>query len=308
MGFKMIYDTRNRQNIAKLADNTKAKTLEWYNYCIKNEVQILVYDTIRTIETQRENVKKGVSKTMKSYHLVGQALDFVPVDNNGKALWSISAYTTPKVIGCINYAKKLGFTWGGDWDNDGNWRDEKFLDAPHLQYNYTGYGKDTFGKKVVSTPSVPNVNTGTYNLHKPTVKSIQTELNARYKAGLSVDGYYGEKTREALLRALKVEMNKTHTKEMGRAIKTLDGKWYVALLELWGNIILSKDVKTSKSIIYILQASLYVNGHTEVGELDGYWGNKTTTALNNFRKKQGFKQDGLCGGSTWKALLEKVNK
>lgn len=288
MAFKMIYDTRNRQNLNKLADKTKQKAYQLYDYCIKEGIQILIYETIRTKAQQAENVKKGVSKTMQSYHIVGQALDWVLVDSKKNALWN--GYKSADAQKVIKYAKSIGFTSGFDW----GW------DAPHLQYDKIAYGKDTFGKSTTATPAKDSTQT--------IIKAIQTDLNAKYKANLTADGYYGEKTREALLRALKVEMNKSHTKEMGRAIKTIDGKWYVSLLDLWGKIILSKDVKTSKNIIYILQASLYVNGHTEIGDLDGVWGNNTTIALNNFRKKQGFKQDGRCGGSTWKALLEKVNK
>lgn len=146
MAFKMIYDERNRQNINKLADNTKIATLKWYQYCIDNEFQILIYETIRTVEQQKQNVANGASQTMKSYHIVGQALDFVFVDSNGSALWSVNEYVKKEHIKAINYAKSLGFTWGGDWDNDGNWRDETFLDSPHLQFEYNGYGTDTFGK------------------------------------------------------------------------------------------------------------------------------------------------------------------
>lgn len=132
----MIYDKRNRNNIDKLGDNTKRKALVWYEFCIKEGVNILIYETIRTKETQREYVNKGASKTMKSYHLVGQALDFVPISSKGEALWN--GYNDDKIKKIINYAIQLGFVWGGNW--------KKFVDKPHLQYEYRGYGTDTFGK------------------------------------------------------------------------------------------------------------------------------------------------------------------
>ena len=131
----MIYDKRNRENLNKLADNTKIKALQWYEYCVKNGYEVLIYETIRTVEKQRENVKKGVSKTMQSYHLVGQALDFVLIDSKGNELWK--GYHSTIADRVINYAKSLGFESGRDW----GW------DAPHLQYRYKGYGTDTFGKK-----------------------------------------------------------------------------------------------------------------------------------------------------------------
>ncbi|MGA3598568.1 M15 family metallopeptidase [Lysinibacillus agricola] len=147
----MIYDKRNRENLNKLADNTKIAAYKWYDYCLKNGYELLIYETIRTAEKQRQNIKKGVSQTMKSYHIVGQALDFVFIDKNGKELWSLKDYTSK--IQVINYAKSLGFTWGADWDNDGKWTDETFIDSPHLQYNWKGYGSDTFGK-VKPSPDV----------------------------------------------------------------------------------------------------------------------------------------------------------
>ncbi|MER2000896.1 MAG: M15 family metallopeptidase [Lysinibacillus sp.] len=151
MTFIPIYDKRNRENLDKLADNTKIAAYRLYQYCIDNRIQILIYETLRSQETQAAYVKKGASKTMRSYHLVGQALDFVFVDDKGTALWSINDYV--QKIQVINYAKFLGFTWGGDWDNDGDWRDEAFLDSPHLQFNHNGYGTDTFGKL-----PAPNIN------------------------------------------------------------------------------------------------------------------------------------------------------
>lgn len=135
MSFKMIYDERNRNNLNQLADNTKIKAYQWYQYCIDNKIQVLVYETIRTKEKQRENVAKGASKTMNSWHLTGQAIDWVLVDSKGNALWD--AYKTSNGLKVINYAKSIGFTSGHDW----GW------DSPHLQYDKIKYGNDTFKNK-----------------------------------------------------------------------------------------------------------------------------------------------------------------
>lgn len=139
----MIYDKRNRENINKLAYNTKLKASEWYSYCVRTNINILIYETLRDVKTQRKYVNEGKSQTMKSYHLVGQALDFVPVDSKGKALWN--GYGDSKIMQAINEAKRLGFVWGGDWKG--------FIDKPHLQYEYKGYGTDTFNKVVQTNVS-----------------------------------------------------------------------------------------------------------------------------------------------------------
>ncbi|PEF05486.1 peptidase M15 [Bacillus thuringiensis] len=148
----MKYQTRNVNNLNKLADNTKAAAFKWYQYCIDNGIEVLIYETIRTVEQQREYVRKGASQTMRSYHLVGQALDFVPIQSNGTEDWN--GYNKEPWASAIRYAKQIGFEWGGDWKG--------FVDSPHLQYNYKGYGTDTFGKSAqnVVTPPTSNDSVG----------------------------------------------------------------------------------------------------------------------------------------------------
>lgn len=139
----MYYDKRNRATLNELAPNTKRLAFKWYEYLVKNGIEILVYDARRTEAEQRANVNSGASQTMRSYHLVGQALDFVPADKKGKVYWSGSnAYGRADIKKAIKEAQRLGFTWGGDWDSDGDQRDETFIDSPHLQYEYKGYGTD----------------------------------------------------------------------------------------------------------------------------------------------------------------------
>ncbi|EPC5303545.1 M15 family metallopeptidase, partial [Listeria monocytogenes] len=103
-------------------------------------------ETIRTKEQQSANVASGASQTMRSYHLVGQALDFVMA--KGKTVdWG--AYRSDKGKKFVAKAKSLGLEWGGDWSG--------FVDNPHLQFNYKGYGTDTFGKGAsANVPAKPN--------------------------------------------------------------------------------------------------------------------------------------------------------
>lgn len=175
----MIYEKRNLENIKKLASHTREKALQWYDYCKKNNIEILVYETIRDEKTQRENVKKGVSQTMKSYHLVGQALDFVPVDQSGHALWN--GYNSKNIQKAIDYAKKLGFEWGGDWKG--------FKDEPHLQYNYKGYGTDTFNKKESKHDHVSN---GQVNINELVKKTLRGDFGNGEERKRNLGKYYNE--------------------------------------------------------------------------------------------------------------------
>lgn len=201
----MTFEKRNLENIAKLADHTKAAALKWHKYLAANKIDVLIYETIRSVETQRANVRKGASKTMRSYHLVGQALDFVPIIQ-GEADWA--GYNSPAMKKAIKEAKRLGFTWGADWDNDGQTSDEKFIDSPHLQFAYKGYGTDTFGEwtepKSKPEPKYPG-----YPLKERSTNTVDTQ-RIQKKLKIKTDGVFGPKTKAAVKafqkeRGLKVD-------------------------------------------------------------------------------------------------------
>lgn len=203
----MYYDKRNRATLNELAPNTKRLALKWYEFLVKNGIEVLVYDARRTIAEQKANVASGASQTMYSYHIVGQALDFVPV-KDGKALWS--GYNGANIQKAIKEAQRLGFTWGGDWDSDGNQRDETFTDSPHLQYEYKGYGTDKIlgsipvskpaakpkpsqgdGKAIVPYPGKP-LYKGAKGMVKKDIERIQ------HAVGASVTGKYDMATKKAV--------------------------------------------------------------------------------------------------------------
>lgn len=199
----MYYDKRNRATLNELAPNTKRLAFKWYEYLVKNDIEVLVYDARRTVAEQRANVNSGASQTMYSYHIVGQALDFVPV-KDGKAIWN--GYNAANIQKAIKEAQRLGFTWGGDWDSDGNQRDETFIDSPHLQYKYKGYGTDKVlgsvpaskpvakpnpvqgdGKAIVPFPGKP-LYIGAKGMKQKDVERIQRAV------GASVTGKYDKQT------------------------------------------------------------------------------------------------------------------
>ena len=86
---------------------------------------------LRTEEEQRRLVEKGLSKTMKSKHLTGEAIDLAPypIDwENTKRFY----YFAGIVLGV---AKEMGIDlrWGGDWDMDNDLDDQKFMDLVHFE-------------------------------------------------------------------------------------------------------------------------------------------------------------------------------
>ena len=86
----------------------------------------MVVEGMRTLETQKKYVAQGNSQTLKSRHLIGQAVDLAPVED-GTIDWNNSKGQFDDVAkAMMQAAKELGvkITWGGDW---------KFIDKPHFQ-------------------------------------------------------------------------------------------------------------------------------------------------------------------------------
>ena len=95
-----------------------------------------VIDGIRTREEQRRLVERGVSKTMNSKHLpqadgYSHAVDIVPwpIDWNDWLRFG-------RLIGlmqAVGLQNGIVLRSGIDWDMDGQNKDHRFLDAPHLE-------------------------------------------------------------------------------------------------------------------------------------------------------------------------------
>lgn len=89
-----------------------------------------VIEGVRTVETQRAYVAKGVSKTMNSRHITGHAVDLYPVGR--PTPWDKCPVVAAAMLAA---AKELGVAirWGGDWNMNGRSDDEKFYDGPHFE-------------------------------------------------------------------------------------------------------------------------------------------------------------------------------
>lgn len=199
------YYSRSLANVNKLADNTKAAARKLLDWSENNGIEVLIYETIRTKEQQAANVASGASQTMRSYHLVGQALDFVMA--KGKTVdWG--AYRSDKGKKFVAKAKSLGFEWGGDWSG--------FVDNPHLQFNFKGYGTDTFGKGAsTSNSSKPSANANTNSLglvDYMNLNKLDSSFANRKKPATSygIKNYSGTATQNTTLLA-KLKAGKPHT-------------------------------------------------------------------------------------------------
>ncbi|HDU0856710.1 TPA: M15 family metallopeptidase [Listeria monocytogenes] len=198
------YYSRSLANVNKLADNTKVAARKLLDWAENSGIEVLIYETIRTKEQQSANVASGASQTMRSYHLVGQALDFVMA--KGKTVnWG--GYRSANAKKFIAKAKALGFTWGGDWDG--------FVDNPHLQFNYKGYGTDTFGKGAsANVPAKPNTqsNSSLGLVDYMNMNKLDSSFANRKKLATSygIKNYSGTASQNTTLLA-KLKAGKPHT-------------------------------------------------------------------------------------------------
>ena len=89
------------------------------------EIDFGVTEGIRTLDRQEELFKKGLSKTMKSKHLIGRAVDVVAYVN-GKVSWEKEDYY-PIALAMERAAIELNvkIRWGGDFTS--------FFDGPHFE-------------------------------------------------------------------------------------------------------------------------------------------------------------------------------
>ena len=94
-------------------------------------MDVTIIEGLRTKERQEELVAKGASKTKFSKHIEGKALDLspYPIDWENRD----GFYYMGGMIRGI--AQQLGYDirYGGDWDSDGQTKDNNFDDLVHVE-------------------------------------------------------------------------------------------------------------------------------------------------------------------------------
>ena len=95
------------------------------------ETGFIVTCGLRTIEEQRLLYQKGATRTMRSRHLTGHAVDLAATVQ-GQVRWDWPLYTKlSKAMKAAAKAEKVPIEWGGDWAT--------FKDGPHYQLPVSKY-------------------------------------------------------------------------------------------------------------------------------------------------------------------------
>lgn len=130
MGFKL--SARSQSKLIGVSE----PLLELVNRALEiSEADFAVIEGLRSIEKQKENVRNGVSQTMKSKHLTGQAIDILPSSIKPGMKWELHHFY-PVLDAFYRAGQELGvpLRFGINWKNDPSLPIEtKFIDAPHIE-------------------------------------------------------------------------------------------------------------------------------------------------------------------------------
>jgi len=96
-----------------------------------SNIDFTVIEGLRSVARQRELFAKGATKTMRSRHIHGFAVDIVPyVGGSIRWDWPLFDY----IENAMKEAAKLEnipITWGGDWVS---FKDGPHWELPHVKY------------------------------------------------------------------------------------------------------------------------------------------------------------------------------
>jgi len=95
------------------------------------EIDFIVTEGLRTMKRQRALLAAGATKTLKSRHLTGHAIDVAPVID-GEVRWDWPPfYLIADAMKMAAAELKVPIEWGGDW--------RSFKDGPHFQLEHKTY-------------------------------------------------------------------------------------------------------------------------------------------------------------------------
>ena len=94
-------------------------------------IDFVITEWLRTEARQRQLVDAGASRTMRSRHLTGHAVD-VAVLIGREVRWDWPLYVQlSRVVKEASVIERVAITWGGDWP--------KFRDGPHYELRRAEY-------------------------------------------------------------------------------------------------------------------------------------------------------------------------
>jgi peptidoglycan LD-endopeptidase CwlK len=162
----------------------------------KQDFQVI--EGVRTLARQRQLVKRGASRTLRSRHIpapngLGHAVDLVAMVG-GRVSWEVPLYHV--IADAMRLAaRQLGvrIEWGGDWKG--------FFDGPHFQLPWAEYpGVHAVSDPAPEQPTIKEMATLVPGSHGEDIVALQSDLT-RMGFILTPDGQFGPTTRAAVIAA-----------------------------------------------------------------------------------------------------------
>lgn len=96
-----------------------------YHTLLLSPIPFQITDGLRTQQEQEKYLAEGKSRTMRSRHLTGHAVDVVAIQD-GKVSWDWNLYETiATAFKKASAETGIKISWGGDWRG--------FRDGPHFE-------------------------------------------------------------------------------------------------------------------------------------------------------------------------------
>lgn len=141
-------------------------------------LDFVVIEGLRSEDRQRQLVASGASRTMKSRHITGHAVDLLPIGPNGPAFdWPLYDQLGPAVK---EAAEKEGvaINWGGDW--------RSFRDGPHFELDQIAYPATDW--VTGDAPPVPRTSVAQSTTVQASAVQIASGAGAAFSSLAMLDG------------------------------------------------------------------------------------------------------------------------
>ena len=139
------------------------------------------------------------------------------------------------------------------------------------------------------------VGKGTASTGSSAVKTAQTALNSKFKAGLTVDGIWGSASQKAYIKAIQTALNSVY----GTGLTT-DGIWGTNTSNACAAHVLSEGA--NNLYVGVMQIGLYAHGITLNNGIDNAFGAATKQGVKKFQTSKRLTADGIAGRDTFAKL------
>ena len=94
-------------------------------------MDVTIIEGLRSEQRQEKLLKEGSTKTKFSKHITGKAVDLAPypIDWNDRDRFHYMGGMIRGIAKQLN----VNVRWGGDWDSDGETKDNRFDDLVHVE-------------------------------------------------------------------------------------------------------------------------------------------------------------------------------